>query len=197
MIRYKPEATDHLGTFEVTDDELRISDPCYSPSTWCSGILENTKQGTWNAYVVHGDTDWHHRCWELVAIHSEYPKSLACQITGKTDIVVGVDSGQAGIFSVSAYHGGTEDGGEYGSGGWYDLCCVATLKTKHSADVIEGGCVSSTGFGDGSYKCYVTRDGKAAAVGVRIVFISTMHYSEADDEEEEKEQGFNKSQLQL
>lgn len=171
---YKPEATDFLGTFDVTSDELRISDPCYEPGMCGLVVLENVKQGAWNAYVTHGATNWGgHRCKVLVAIHSEYPKSL--RITGKTDINIGVDSGQAGIFSVDAYHGGAE-GGEYGSGGWYDTCCKITCGTKLGAGVLEGGCVSSSGFGDGSYNCFITRNGEAAVVGVKIIFISDDEY---------------------
>ena len=180
-MRYKPEATDLLGTFEVVDDTLRISDPCYDPGTWCAGNVENAKHGTWNAYVVHGKTDWGRRCWELIAIHSDYPKSL--RMTEKTDIDVGVDSGQAGIFTQSAYLGGDEGGDSEGDG-FYGICCSLTCDTKLSAGVLEGGCVSSAGYGDGSYDCFIARDGLAAAVGVRIVYIT-----EADFEEEENEAG--------
>lgn len=168
-MHYKPEATDLLGTFEVKDGELYVSDPCYSPGGRYAGDIQDAKKGTWNAYVVHGKTDWGHRCWELVAIHSEFPKSLASRILDRTSFEVGVDSGQAGIYDRSAFHGGED---HYGDDGWYDLCCRTTLDNKPGAGVIPGGCVSSTGFGDGGYHCFTTRNGTAEVVGVRVVFIS-------------------------
>lgn len=164
----KPTKLKHVGTFEVKDGTFVISDPCYSLGTWCAGDIENVKKGTWNAYVFHGQTDWGVRCWELVALHSEYPESLAANLKEDANIDVGVDSGQAGIYDMSAFHGGEDN---YGDEGWYDLCCRTTLDTEFSAGVIPGGCVSSSGFGDGGYACFVARDGTAEVIGTKIVFI--------------------------
>ena len=177
-MQYKPEATDLVGTFDVVDDTIHISDPCYDLNTWCTGDVQNAKKGTWNAYVTHGKTDWGHRCWELLAVHTKYPKTLP--MPEKTDIDVGVDSGQAGIFTKSAYNGG-EASDDYGSG-WYDACCELTLDSKLGGGVLDGGCVASTGFGDGSYDCFIARDGMAKAIGIKLVFISESDFDYAEDD---------------
>jgi len=158
---YKPEAPVFLGTFEVTDDSLLISDPSYALGTWCTGVVEGVRQGTWNAYVACGETSSGRRCWELIAMHDGYPETL--QMTEKTNIDVGVDSGQAGIFSVGAYNTDSE--------AWYGLCCEGTSRAEQGI-AITGGCVSSAGFGDGSYECFIARDGTTKTVGVKIVFIN-------------------------
>ena len=41
----------HIGEFELTASRLRVSDPCYSPDVWCSGVLD-AKPGTWEAAVL-------------------------------------------------------------------------------------------------------------------------------------------------
>lgn len=173
-----------VGSFEVTDDSLRISDPCYDRSTWCAGSVKNPKQGTWNAYVLHGACGWgDNRPWELVAIHSNYPESLMNKMTEDSGIDVGVDSGQAGIFSESKYLG--DDGGDYGSGGWYDICCAATLDSKYAAKAIDGGCVSMSGYGDGGYRCFLAKDGTTEIIGVKIVFIEDLPKDDEDYNDDE------------
>ena len=39
------------NTFVVTSGALRVSDPCYTPDTWCAGTLENVMDGIWQAHV--------------------------------------------------------------------------------------------------------------------------------------------------
>jgi len=173
----KLPALTHLGTFEVEEGTLIVSDPCYNLGLWCQGEIQNTKLGTWNAYARHGKSHFgDNRVWELVIIHQNYPESLTSKMTEDTDIDVGVDSGQAGFFDKNTFHGGEDSWGE---DGWYDLCCRTTLDTTKSAGVINGGCVSSSGYGDGGYSCFVTRDGTSEVIGAKIIFISK------DDEEED------------
>jgi len=39
------------NTFEITSGVMVCSDPCYEIPTWCQGIVENVKKGTWLAGV--------------------------------------------------------------------------------------------------------------------------------------------------
>lgn len=176
---YKPESTHALGTFDVTSGKLVVSDPCYNPGIWCQGNLENVKNGRWHGFVVRGKTDWGNRCWEVYAMHDEC--SLSTAIAERTDIDVGVDSGQAGIFDYSQYHGGEDD---YGDGGWYDLCCQTTLSKPHSAGVVPGGVVSSSGFGDGGYTCEIAKNDDGQIVGVKITFICQEDFENDDSDED-------------
>jgi hypothetical protein len=40
-----------IATFVITSGALRVTDPCYEPGTWCSGMLDNVLNGTWQAQV--------------------------------------------------------------------------------------------------------------------------------------------------
>lgn len=46
-----------IGTFELTNGSVIISDPCYKKGTWCQGKLENVKTGTWNTVVIEEDDE--------------------------------------------------------------------------------------------------------------------------------------------
>lgn len=189
--RYYPETTHDLGSFDVRSGELIVSDPCYSLDTWCQGKLGNVRNGEWRAAVVKGKTDWGNHCWAVLAVHKDFPLKTTA-FPELTDIHVGVDSGQAGIFDAAEYHGGEDD---YGDDGWYDLACKQTLDTKLGAGVLKGGVVSSSGFGDGGYECHVARDGEQI-VGVKITFIVPEDFiPEQDDsdwgEESGDDEGYN------
>lgn len=172
-----PEQTSELGTFQVTSEKLIVSDPCYDLGTWCAGTLTNVKNGTWKGFVDRGKTDWGNRCWAVSAFHENF-SSKTTRCTELMSFEVGVDSGQAGIFDAAEYHGGEDD---YGDGGWYDQVCNLTLDSKLSAGVLDGGVVSSSGFGDGGYQCHVARD-NGQIVGVKITFISSGDF--VDNEED-------------
>ena len=176
----------NLGSFEVVSGKLAVSDPCYDPDVWCRGELENCKIGTWNASIVekHMGT-WGHRICRLIAVHEDYihASSLIREVAG---FEVGVDSGQAGIFDASHYQDDSvvpDDGHKHLFEGeeaepWYDYCCDITLSVQ-SAGVLPFGCVSSSGFGDGGYDCYIWRNSDGQIVRVEIEFIA-----ENEDEEE-------------
>ena len=58
-----------------------------------------------------------------------------------------------------------EDGTFYGS------CCNLTCETKGHFGVIPFGVVSSSGFGDGGYPCFVKRNEEGQIVAAIIPFI--------------------------
>lgn len=87
-----------LGDFKIESGKVRISDPCYTKETWCNGIIENVKNGNWNSHItLLGDDDWGTRVAMLVAT-DETIKEINESDWKQTDISVGVDSGQAGIY---------------------------------------------------------------------------------------------------
>ena len=165
-----------LGEFELTEKSVIVSDPCYKIRTWCQGKLDNVKTGDWNAMIVKNDDE---RIAELVVYHSclEDLKLLE----GKWEeqpFDIGVDSGQAGFFQESVYRNNNTSldypdyfrgEPEYEGSRWYGVCCDVTLSSV-GAGVIEGGVVSSSGYGDGCYTLYtVEEDGEVIAM--KIVFI--------------------------
>jgi len=170
----------HIGNFTVTSGKLIVSDPCYDRDVWCMGELSNVQNGEWEAFVVvSNEGDWGNRIAELIIRHTSRPDIEDIDIDRPTSFHVGVDSGQAGFFCDSIYPHG--DCGEYDDlSSFYGRACDKTLNTSEQAGIVDNaGVVSSSGFGDGSYDCYVHHDSETGKiVAASIVFIS-------DDEDDD------------
>ena len=165
-----------LGEFVVASGKLIVSDPCYDTDVWCRGELENVLNGTWHASTVELYTgSWGRRIARLIAVHEDFvnEKMSKGQCMG---FDVGVDSGQAGLFDASHYrddtvipnHDNLKD--KRPSEIWYDHCCNITLSPL-SAGVRPYGVVSSSGYGDGSYDCFVCRNEYGQIIRAEIEFI--------------------------
>jgi len=166
-----------LGSFTVVSGTLRISDPCYDLNDWCAGDVENCKKGQWNSHVkVYDEGKWGNRVGVLIACHQDYPyDSIADGYWVKEKIDVGVDSGQGGIFDKEFFKKDEVVKGvkrTYKGEAicidepWYSICCDKTLGKKRGG-VIPFGCVSSSGYGDGSYICRTYKH-RGKIVGVMI-----------------------------
>lgn len=99
-----------LGTFEVTQPELIISDPCYAPGTWCMGIVPNAQPGIWEAEIGFFHEGKHDAAVAyLAAFHQHCPPKN--QLIAREELFkVGVDSGQAGVFDKPFYRAGADAG---------------------------------------------------------------------------------------
>jgi hypothetical protein len=170
--------THHVGEFEITGGKAMITDPCYERGTWCQGVVEKVKNGTWDAFVTtSNEGTWGVRNAQLFVRHMSKPALQADDCNEKTEIEVGVDSGQAGIFDDAKF---PDNPGDYDDSSWYYRACQLTLETESGAGIMEGmGVNSSAGFGDGSYDCFVHRTVEGEIDGIRISFI--------DDSEDEEE----------
>jgi len=181
-----------VGTFEVTSGALRVTDPCYDLDTWCAGTIGNVVNGSWNAYVLISDEGtWGKRVAMTIAVHESIGDAFPAVINhyGKRDlsaewqlapIDVGVDSGQAGIFDREMFPGKDDETKQE----WYQQCCDITLSRVYSAGTIEGGVVSSSGIGDGSYRCYCLLDDDSNVLGVLLDFHLLNSEDDYEDEEE-------------
>ena len=160
---------------------VRVSDPCYGTDVWCSGVVDNVKEGTYNVDVeISNEGMWGERVKSLTAIHSEYSGHSIIQ---KVPFEVGVDSGQCGIYDEDyyrQYHSEDDCNDD-----WYHDICKLTdpFGTKDDKCV-----VSSSGYGDGSYDCFLLRDKNNEVVGFQIVFIEDEDYDEEDYDEYEDEE---------
>lgn len=180
-----------IGEFEVTSGTLRVSDPCYETSTWCSGQVEGARTGKWTAFVKRGELeDWGLRVAELAVFSGRLsPKSRLNWNPVKFE--VGVDSGQAGIFDLAHYRNKmsvtpadfpsrTEENAwvfdRLKDDPFYAACCAHTSCIA-GAGVLRFGAVSSSGIGDGGYDAFVARNDKGEVVAVKIEFLQ-------EDEEE-------------
>lgn len=190
-MKYKTELT-QLGNFSIAG-KMRVSDPCYKPDVWCSGVLD-TKPGIWEAAVLILDNEatrgWGDRVAVLAVKHKDCSLPLATHTINNTadglspllstdwkiaDFETGVDSGQAGFYDDNnfvARNGGEDDD-------WYDKMCNITL-SRAKAGVFADGVVTSSGYGDGGYPCiyHIGIDDKVDFA--YVVFIG-------DDEDEEED----------
>lgn len=169
--------------------EVVVSDPCYTIPTWCQIIVNNVLPGYYEPHTKRSDLDgWGNRISALLAIHEDY--------IGKEDELnltwidhageVGVDSGQAGIFSRESYRNDSitdriglgegdisffskfpsdEDGQK-----WYTHISSRTLGTS-GWGLYDEGVVSSSGIGDGSYDLYVLTTEDGVVVGFCIDYL--------------------------
>jgi hypothetical protein len=165
--------------------EVMVSDPCYTEPTWCQIKLDDVKPGNYNAYHKEHDCgDWGVRSSMLLVIHQDHTEDEL--EWDQEDGEVGVDSGQAGIFSYETYRkDGLEmevptvgyDGRSFEwleslsradevGGDWYTKMCKKTLTTD-GWGTYDQGIVSRSGFGDGGYSLYTARiDGEVVAMAV-------------------------------
>jgi hypothetical protein len=166
------------------DKDVIVSDPCYELPTWCQAKLDNVLPGYYQPMCKIVDKDmWGRRNSLLMVIHEDYQfKDLTWT---KTDHIIGVDSAQAGIFSASTYRNDEHSLTQYKpEGSWnygnfrsepgidfYDLMCGITINNTDGWGRYDGGVVSSSGYGDGSYDLYVSYNETGEVVGICIDFL--------------------------
>ena len=168
---------DFLGSFYVNSGSLIISDPCYGyPGSGRQAYLENVRRGEWSTLVRKMEFDgWGMRVTSIEAFFGENAHVLE-RDWDPWEESVDVDGGNAGIFDTQVFRndfaGVSHDLDTKFTPGelWYDMCLSVTNSFR-CAGVIPGGVVSRSGFGDGSYQCYIGRE-VGEVVRVRLVFIT-------------------------
>jgi hypothetical protein len=176
-------------------ENVMVSDPCYTPDTWCQTKLNNVLPGRYNVEVEKSDEgDWGTRVSSITVIHEDYTDG---QVDWDDHSSLGVDSGQCGIFCMTSYRNDElsesittptldnpfvipfrEDGDK-----WYEKICHFTLD-KQQWGLYDTGVVSSSGFGDGQYPLEVMEDGDKV-VGIKITYLGHGDDELFDEEEEE------------
>ena len=158
-----------------------VSDPCYTPDTWCQTKLDNVLPGLYNVEVERHDegTGWGTRVSSITVIHKDYEDTDDWEQHSEC----GVDSGQCGVFCMTSYRNDEmsvgittptldnpfvipfrEDGDK-----WYEKICHFTL-CEPQWGLYDTGVVSSSGIGDGQYPLDVMMDGDKI-VGMRITYL--------------------------
>ena len=175
-----------MNTFQIEGNRVVVSDPCYKRGTWCQGIVENPKKGTWEGSVTKfDDGEWGTRITQLICCHEDFsplaisPLSiLPFEHWQKLPFDVGVDSGQAGVFDDEYYQNdeSVKDCTRKSENvvcedePWYSICCDRTLG-KEGFGTVPHGFVSTSGYGDGVYTAYCLKKDDEV-IAVKIVFIS-------------------------
>ena len=110
-------------------ETVKVSDPCYGLDTWCSGKLENVLPGEYVcSHALVDEGSWGIRVSGIRAVHKDYFNTLPGIYLSEID--VGVDSGQCGIYDYDYYaqFHTADDVDEK----WYDRVCNMTYINKHN-----------------------------------------------------------------
>lgn len=174
-------------------DEVMVSDPCYDVPTWCHHKLTEVLPGNYYPFnrSVESSIGWGVRNSLLCVIHEDY-KSHSLPWEYMSDVTIGVDSGQAGIFSTRTYRNdkhveSSERPEPTGKNGcswfynvdgfiekdgdvFYDLMCGLTINNEDGWGTYDEGVVSRSGYGDGSYDLYVSKNEEGKIIGILIDF---------------------------
>ena len=193
-----------MQKFEVTSGKMVLSDPCYTIPTWCQGVVDRVKNGTWVTEVNKTDQGgWGERVSYLVAFNEqalkEKPALEETLVNGwgkQLPFDFGVDSGQFGFFDSEHYRndksatdltkydfGDTYD--QESGDSWYRAVSNLTLADEQWG-VLPFGVVSSSGFGDGSYSVFAVVNEYDEYVGFMAVFIDENEDDEDEDDEEDE-----------
>lgn len=163
-------------------NEVMVSDPCYVVPTWCQHKLTNVLPGEYQCYVAKFEASfWGERCSFIITVHKDYNTDEKLNWRTLKSATVGVDSGQAGIFSMETYRkdgvfltGQSNFTKKYGSskddGGedWYGHMCDITTE-GNGWGTYPNGIVSRSGCGDGSYELRVAKH-KGKVIGMVLDF---------------------------
>lgn len=136
-----------------------VSDPCYKRNGWCMAKDVAVKSGEYATYfVMKDDMDWGVMVAAVIAVHVDYADSMKADWE-LYDCVLGVDSGQCGIFDDTIYPKHKKPRGKYGDeNSFYGECGNLTLSDAQGGILKNrNGIVSSTGDGDGLYSLFCQR----------------------------------------
>ena len=153
-------------------NKVLVSDPCYENGTWCTGTVENVKEGNYITNVVYcGDPHpfLRNRVAELKAILEGVDEDfLKWEIT---EADIGVDSGQCGIYDYESVKDiiGTGESDEKDT--FYGQACQCTDADEQYKELNGYGVVSRSGVGDGSYDLYIAKQDDQV-VGFRVVYLN-------------------------
>lgn len=176
-------------------ENVMVSDPCYTPDTWCQTKLTNVLPGKYNVDVQKSDEgSWGTRVSSITVIHEDYDDTDDWEQHSEC----GVDSGQCGVFCMTSYRNDElsegittpevnfnlgdyrkDDGGEK----WYEKMCRFTL-SENQWGLYDTGVVTSSGIGDGLYPMDVMMDGDKI-VGIRLEYLGNSDEDLLDEDEDE------------
>lgn len=171
----------HIGQINLSKDVV-ISDPCYQSGKWCAIELNNVKPGIYDCFIdmetfVEMDgqidkvklTEYGH-VKDLVIIHTDFFEMQVSSETKEENKIL-VDSGTCGVFDKTyydKYHLTKDDRFDE----WYYKFVSGIVKCGQiNFNNIENlGIWSESGYGDGMYDVYTTKNKQQEVVTIRISF---------------------------
>ena len=162
--------------------KVLVSDPSYEKGTWCTGVVENVKEGNYITNVVYckdSDPFLRNRVAELKAILDGVDRNTLKWKVTKADI--GVDSGQCGIYDYESVKDIIGAGEYNGKDTFYGQACQCTDAKEKYGELNGYGVVSCSGVGDGSYDLYIAKQDNQV-VGIKVVYMSEEEQEPTDHE---------------
>ena len=166
----------NIGTFVQETDKIFVSDPSYtyiekehiadSSLMKLNLLINDVLSGKWNTMICVKNIDLH-RNSELICSYESVDLSGISNNISEWEFVddIGVDSAQAGIYDL-AYYRNNENS-------WNDMNWSISSKPTVYAGIISHGAVSLSGYGDGFYPVYISKNSQSQVVAIRIIFIET------------------------
>lgn len=175
-----------------TKNKLVVSDPCYTLNTWCLIVLNNMLEGNYRCFFERNEDSGISESW---IVHENYKVNKET-IDDFVDYI-GVDSGQAGYFDYEYFEKYSDlkstNPDKYNEEYYLKICNLTySYFEEIERNSVSGGItsnneafVTSSGYGDGCYECFVKRNKENKIIAVKIVFIE---YDDEDEEFEEDEE---------
>ena len=172
-----------MKSFKIISGKAVLSDPHYELGAWCQAIIDNVKNGVWEAEVEYLKDDpktiarlYVYNCDEVIE-NSDVYHEIFNEDAAPLPFALGVDSGRLGIFDFDNY---PKD--------------RTATKEQYKADWVttEFGVISKSGRGDNSYIAIGIKNDADEYVAFSIRFISeekdTMDDWNTDDEDEDEDE---------
>lgn len=182
MRKAKNKDTNKIDAHFVGDIQLKnevyVTDPCYDNMVWYSELLTNVSPGTYKCFTVETyEGAWGNRVAELHAIKEDvYNKYLVLEMipyeSEPLDCIIGVDSGQCGIFDADYYEEHQPDDDYFNENSWYRKVCDLTDNEGNAGIIDNLGVNSSSGYGDGAYDLWVAKNDKGEIIAMKVIFIA-------------------------
>ncbi len=157
--------TINKGTIHL-NEQVVISDPCYELGVWCQIALDNVLEGNYRCFLNIADMGkFGKRVASMEVINLDHIDDKK-RTYYPEDIPIGVDSGTAGIWDYISYKSShTNKVDEQ----WYDR---VVMSLSEYGDTVNGNSfVATSGFGDGSYLCWVAKNEDNKIIAIEIEFI--------------------------
>lgn len=139
----------YVGTIDVSDGLVDITDPCYNKDTWCAMFGKKIKSGKYKCFIEIEDFMFEdmkdRRLIALKIVHKDFIESpLSFTILSNK---IGVDAGLCGFYNHKPNFDKDEDWDNF----WQSLSKIEGFDCDCTK---ANGITVSSGFGDGMYTVY-------------------------------------------
>lgn len=152
-------------------EKVIVTDPCYSLTVHCKKVIDNVVPGEYETSVEPIDAgNWGKRISSLLAIKRDSYREIVQEEC--LENVIGVDSGQVGIFDYNYRIEQGDDLGEYhDESSIYKRICLLTSSSSQWGELDNKVVASSSGFGDGCYDLVLFKNKEDKIIGFKVIFI--------------------------